>query len=72
MVRLFRRGLLPPSVNEELLAAERTMDEEVHEVQAEAEKLQTGWGQGVFGQANKMLRKERGEDARGAATAAAA
>lgn len=40
------------------------MDEEVHEVQAEAEKLQKGWGQGVFGQAYQMLRKEREEDAR--------
>ena len=33
-------------------------------MQAEAEKLQKGWGQGVFGQAYQMLRKEREEDAR--------
>eukprot|EP00962_Isochrysis_galbana_P053532 scaffold24983_cov107-Isochrysis_galbana.AAC.7 len=40
------------------------LDEEVHEVQAEAEKLQKGWGQGVFGQAYQMLRKERAEQER--------
>ena len=38
-------------------------------MQAEAEKLQKGWGQGVFGLAKamlrkEMLRKEREEDAR--------
>jgi len=64
MVRLFNRGLLPFGIWEQLLEAERMMDEEVHEVQAEAEKLQKGWGQGVFGQAYQMLRKEREEDAR--------
>ena len=40
------------------------MDAEVHEVQAEAEKLQKGWGQGIFGQAYHMLRKERDEEMR--------
>ena len=37
------------------------MDGEVHQVQAEAERLQKGWGQGVFSQAYQMLRKEREE-----------
>lgn len=64
MVRLFNRGLLPFGIWEQLLEAERMMDEEVHEVQAEAEKLQKGWGQGVFSQAYQMLRKEREEQAR--------
>jgi len=64
MARLFNRGLLPHSVWEQLLEAEALMDTEVHEVQAEAEKLQKGWGQGVFGQGYQMLRKEREEDAR--------
>jgi len=64
MARLFNRGLLPFSIWEQLLEAEAIMDTEVHEVQAEAEKLQKGWGQGVFGQAYQMLRKEREEDAR--------
>ena len=59
MARLFNRGLLPNSVWEQLLDAEACMDTEVHDVQAEAEKLQKGWGQGVFGQAYQILRKER-------------
>ena len=62
MARLFNRGLLPFGMWEQLLEAESMMDAEVHSVQAEAEKLKTGWGQGVFGQAYQMLRKER-EDA---------
>ena len=41
---------------------ERAVDHEVHEVQAEAEKLQKGWGQGDFGQAYSMLRRERQEE----------
>ena len=44
MARLFNRGLLPFSVWEQLLEAESMMDHEVHDVQAEAEKLQKGWG----------------------------
>ena len=44
MARLFNRGLLPFGVWEQLLEAEAIMDHEVHEVQAEAEKLQKGWG----------------------------
>ena len=40
MARLFNRGLLPNSVWEQLLDAEACMDTEVHDVQAEAEKLQ--------------------------------
>jgi len=64
MVRLFNRGLLPFGIWEQLLEAEKMMDEEVHEVQGEAEKLQKGWGQGVFGQAYQMLRKEREEEAK--------
>merc|ERR1712046_310857 len=56
MARLFNRGLLPFGIWEQLL------DAEVHEVQAEAEKLQKGWGQGVFGQAYQMLRKERDDE----------
>ena len=59
MARLFQRGLLPNSVWEQILEAEAMMDSEVHEVQAEAEKLHKGWGQSVFGQAYQMLRKER-------------
>jgi hypothetical protein len=62
MARLFNRGLLPFGVWEQLLEAEAVMDHEVHDVQAEAEKLQTGWGQGVFGQAYSMLRRERQEE----------
>lgn len=62
MARLFNRGLLPFSVWEQLLDAEAMMDHEVHDVQAEAEKLQKGWGQGVFGQAYSMLRRERQEE----------
>jgi len=62
MARLFNRGLLPFGVWEQLLEAEAMMDTEVHDVQAEAEKLQKGWGQGVFGQAYSMLRRERQED----------
>merc|ERR1712129_562433 len=59
MARLFNRGLLPFGVWEQLLEAEAVMDHEGHDVQAEAEKLQKGWGQGVFGQAYSMLRRER-------------
>jgi len=62
MARLFNRGLLPFGVWEQLLEAEAMMDHEVHDVQAEAEKLQKGWGQGVFGQAYSMLRRERQEE----------
>merc|ERR1712070_857014 len=62
MARLFNRGLLPFGIWEQLLEAEAMMDAEVHEVQAEAEKLQKGWGQGVFGQAYQMLRKERDDE----------
>ena len=51
MARLHTRGLLPFGLWEQLLEAEALMDSEVQEVQAEAEKLQKGWGQGVFGQA---------------------
>ena len=40
------------------------MDTEVNTVQAEAERLQKGWGQGVFSQAYQMLRKEREDEQR--------
>jgi len=40
------------------------MDSEVNTVQAEAERLQKGWGQGVFSQAYQMLRKEREDEVR--------
>jgi len=58
MARLFQKGLLPFGIWEQLMDAEAMMDTEVHSVQAEAEKLQKGWGQGVFSQAYQMLRKE--------------
>jgi hypothetical protein len=64
MARLHTRGLLPFGLWDQLLEAEALMDSEVQEVQAEAEKLQKGWGQGVFGQAYQMLRQEREADAR--------
>lgn len=62
MARLFNKGLLPFSIWEQLMEAEAIMDSEVHAVQAEAESLQKGWGQGVFSQAYQMLRKEREEE----------
>jgi len=62
MAKLFQKGLLPFGVWEQLVDAEAMMDTEVHTVQAEAEKLQKGWGQGVFSQAYQMLRKEREEE----------
>ena len=40
------------------------MDTEVNSVQAEAERLQKGWGQGVFSQAYQMLRKDREDKVR--------
>ena len=64
MARLFQKGLLPYHVWEQLLEAEQIMDSEVNTVQAEAERLQKGWGQGVFSQAYQMLRKERDEESR--------
>lgn len=44
MARLFQKGLLPFGIWEQLMDAEAMMDTEVHSVQAEAEKLQKGWG----------------------------
>lgn len=64
MARLFQKGLLPHNVWDQLLEAESIMDTEVNSVQAEAERLQKGWGQGVFSQAYQMLRKEREEQVR--------
>lgn len=64
MARLFQKGLLPYHVWEQLLEAEQIMDSEVNTVQAEAERLQKGWGQGVFSQAYQMLRKERDDEVR--------
>jgi len=64
MARLFQKGLLPFGIWEQLMEAESMMDTEVHSVQAEAEKLQKGWGQGVFSQAYQMLRKEREDEVR--------
>jgi hypothetical protein len=64
MARLFQRGLLPYHVWEQLLEAEQVMDAEVNTVQAEAELLQKGWGQGVFSQAYQMLRKDREDELR--------
>ena len=61
MARLFQKGLLPFGVWEQLLEAEAMMDTEVNSVQAEAERLQKGWGQGVFSQAYQMLRQDRSE-----------
>jgi len=58
MARLFQKGLIPFGVWEQLLEAEAMMDTEVNSVQAEAERLQKGWGQGVFSQAYQMLRKD--------------
>lgn len=62
MARLFQKGLLPFGIWEQLLEAEAIMDAEVHQVQAEAERLQKGWGQGVFSQAYQMLRKDREDE----------
>merc|ERR1711871_1622034 len=59
MARLFQKGLLPFGIWEQLLEAEAMMDTEVNAVQAEAERLQKGWGQGVFSQAYQMLRQDR-------------
>lgn len=64
MARLFQKGLLPFGIWEQLVDAEAMMDTEVHAVQAEAEKLQKGWGQGVFSQAYQMLRQKREEEVR--------
>ena len=64
MARLFQKGLLPSTVWEQLLEAEAIMDVEVHAIQAEAERLQVGWGQGVFSQAYQMLRKDREDEQR--------
>jgi len=64
MARLFQKGLLPYHVWEQLLEAEQMMDSEVNTVQAEAERLQKGWGQGVFSQAYQMLRKDREDEVR--------
>ena len=64
MARLFQKGLLPFSFWEQLTEAEAIMDSEVHTVQAEAERLQKGWGQGVFSQAYQMLKQEREEEVR--------
>lgn len=69
MARLFQKGLLPFNVWEQLLEAEQIMDTEVNSVQAEAERLQKGWGQGVFSQAYQMLRQERAEQQRAEAMA---
>ena len=66
MARLFQKGLLPFSVWEQLLEAETMMDTEVNSVQAEAERLQKGWGAGVFSQAYQMLRKDRDDEVRAA------
>ena len=64
MARLHAKGLLPMGVWEQLLDAEAMMDTEVNSVQAEAERLQKGWGAGVFSQAYQMLRKDREEEVR--------
>lgn len=64
MARLFQKGLLPFGIWEQLVDAEAMMDAEVHSVQTEAEKLQKGWGQGVFSQAYQMLRQKREEEMR--------
>jgi hypothetical protein len=64
MARLFQKGLLPFGVWEQLLDAEAMMDTEVNTVQAEAERLQKGWGQGVFSQAYQMVRKDREDEMR--------
>lgn len=64
MARLFQKGLLPFGIWEQLTDAEAAMDAEVHTVQAEAERLQKGWGQGVFSQAYQMLRADRDIEAR--------
>jgi len=69
MARLFQKGLLPFTVWEQLLEAEAMMDQEVKSVQAEAERLQQGWGTGVFSQAYQMLRKSREEELRAEAAA---
>ena len=45
------------------------MDAEVNAVQAEAERLQKGWGAGVFSQAYQMLRKDRDDEMRAAQAA---
>ena len=45
------------------------MDQEVNSVQAEAERLQKGWGAGVFSQAYQMLRKDREDEVRAEAAA---
>jgi len=64
MARLFQKGLLPFGLWEQLLEAEAMMDTEVNAVQAEAERLQKGWGGGVFSQAYQLLRKERDDKQR--------
>ena len=69
MARLFQKGLLPFAVWEQLLEAETLMDQEVNSVQAEAERLQKGWGAGVFSQAYQMLRKDREDELRAEAAA---
>lgn len=69
MARLFQKGLLPFNVWEQLLEAESLMDQEVNSVQAEAERLQKGWGAGVFSQAYQMLRKDREDEVRAEAAA---
>ena len=42
---------------------------QVNTVQAEAERLQKGWGAGVFSQAYQMLRKDREDEVRAEAAA---
>ena len=48
MARLFQKGMLPSGLWEQLTEAEALMDGEMHQVRAEAERLQKGWSKVRF------------------------
>jgi len=64
MSGLFRKGLLPHSVWEQVLEAEQAMHSEITSVMEEAERLNKGWGGRVFQEAHEVMQHEKMEQQR--------
>jgi hypothetical protein len=57
--KLSQNNYIPFSIVDELQEAEGLLEQEIKDVQADAENLRPGWGRGIYAQAYDIVRRQR-------------
>lgn len=57
--RLSTHSYIPQSMLDEMEEAEALLEQEIKEVQADAERLRAGWGRAIYAQAYDIVRRQR-------------